>query len=135
MKKLKIRQIVKFKKKTGYINIEITRTSIFEVYSQFYAKNKNMNRYLTLNIVFGKLSDLTCKEVEERFKNVEGIHWIEKSKLRDFINIKTNYFVCDLIDKGKHAYTDDGKIINSANLDGFNRENARLQAKDIIKHF
>lgn len=123
------------KEKTGYTDIQITYTSPFEVHSQFYAKNKNMNRYLTLNILFGKLISLNQKEVEARFKNVEEVNWIETSKLRDFINIKTNHFVCDLIHKGEHAYTGNGKIINSNNLDGFDRESGKVQAKEIIKHF
>ena len=123
------------KEKTGYTDINITYTSPFEVHSQFYAKNKNMNRYLILNIIFGKLNSLLQEEIEERFKNVEEICWVETNKLREFVNIKTNFFVCDLILKGEHAYTGNGKIINSNNLDGFNRESGRVKAKEIISHF
>ena len=43
------------KEETGYIDIKINRKSIFELHNHFYAAYKGVNRYATLNVIFGIL--------------------------------------------------------------------------------
>ena len=72
------------------------------------------------NKVFVTVGSVIHPMVEEHF-----IEWISKNKLRKFLTVKNNLFAVDILEKGAHAYEEDGLIINSNQLNGLSRLQAR----------
>lgn len=116
---------------TGYKNIQIDRVSNISLYNHFYAGYKGVNRYAVLDVVFGTLLDdeSVCLSEEESEKHI--VKWIPKEELSNFININNNIYVLNELMDGNKAYIkEEGKMINSYEL---NRKDI-LEAREIVKN-
>lgn len=116
---------------TGYKNIKITRTSIFELHNHFYADYKNVNRYAQLYVVFAKLENDDREKLSYEEEQKHEVLWVKKNKLKTFLSVASNLFVEKNLLKEDLPYTGDGILVNSADLNGL----TRMQAKQkIFKH-
>lgn len=106
------------KEETGYTDVTFTHQSPFKLINHFYAEYKNVNRYATLNVVFGKLNSQENIGIDESESAKHEVKWIKKDELKDFISINNNKYAVDMILNGEHAFTENGIMINSQNLDG-----------------
>ena len=70
------------KEETGYIDIKINRKSIFELHNHFYAAYKGVNRYATLNVIFGILKSKKRERVSEDEFNKQKAVWVKKENLK-----------------------------------------------------
>ncbi len=117
---------------TGYTDLTVDSVYPIMLLNHFYADYKGVNRHATLHIVFGHLSSdrhvaLTAKE-----SNEHAVKWVAQRDLRNFLTVKNNLFAVDIIEHGPHAYTGDGLIVNSGELDGLSRAAAREVVAKIL---
>lgn len=118
------------KEETGYIDAVIEKISDISIYNHFYAGYKGVNRYATLDILFGKLLSEKRVEMSEEENNKHTVKWISKEDLKDFLNIDNNIYVLDELYNGSKAYEiEEGKMINSFELDRLDV----LEARSIMK--
>ncbi len=110
--------IRKVKEETGYIDIKINRKSIFELHNHFYAAYKGVNRYATLNVIFGILKSKKRERVSEDEFNKQKAVWVKKENLKNFLTVNNNVFVNEYLLDGDCAYEGDGIMINSGKLNG-----------------
>lgn len=113
------------KEETGYTDIEITYKSPIKLINHFYAGYKGVNRYATLDIVFGKLSTDNNIGISDNESKKHVVKWIDKNELIEFISVDNNKYALDILLNGDKAYTQDGIIINSNNLNDMTSEKAR----------
>lgn len=106
------------KEETGYIDIKINRKSIFELHNHFYAAYKGVNRYATLNVIFGILKSKKRERVSEDEFNKQKAVWMKKENLKNFLTVNNNVFVNEYLLDGDCAYEGDGIMINSGKLNG-----------------
>ena len=106
------------KEETGYIDIKINRKSIFELHNHFYAAYKGVNRYATLNVIFGILKSKKRERVSEDEFNKQKAVWVKKENLKNFLTVNNNVFVNEYLLDGDCAYEGDGIMINSGKLNG-----------------
>ena len=106
------------KEETGYIDIKINRKSILELHNHFYAEYKGVNRYATLNVIFGILKSKKRERVSEDEFNKQKAVWVKKENLKNFLTVNNNVFVNEYLLDGDCAYEGDGIMINSGKLNG-----------------
>ena len=106
------------KEETGYIDIKINRKSILELHNHFYAAYKGVNRYATLNVIFGILKSKKRERVSEDEFNKQKAVWVKKENLKNFLTVNNNVFVNEYLLDGDCAYEGDGIMINSGKLNG-----------------
>lgn len=110
---------------TGYYDIKITRTSIFTLHNHFYAEYKGVNRYAHLNVVFGELLSEKQHKLSDKELSKQTYLWLTKEELKEFLSVKNNIFIYEnLLEKDK-AFEDDGIMINSYELNGKYRNDAK----------
>ena len=111
---------------TGYIDIKITRTSIFTLHNHFYAEYKGVNRYAHLSVVFGELiTNFQCKPSDDEIKKQTPL-WLSYEELKTFLNIKNNIFIYENLLEEDSAFEGDGIMINSFNFNGMQRYEVKL---------
>ena len=106
------------KEETGYIDIKINRKSILELHNHLYAAYKGVNRYATLNVIFGILKSKKRERVSEDEFNKQKAVWVKKENLKNFLTVNNNVFVNEYLLDGDCAYEGDGIMINSGKLNG-----------------
>ena len=106
------------KEETGYIDIKINRKSILELHNHFYAAYKGVNRYATLNVIFGILKSKKRERVSEDEFNKQKAVWVKKENLKNFLTVNNNVFVNEYLLDGDCVYEGDGIMINSGKLNG-----------------
>jgi len=125
-----VREVVE---ETGYKNVVIDNTCPIVMHNHFYADYKGVNRYAYLSIVFGHLIDEEREERAEEEKRKCSVLWVKKEDLLDFLTVKNNIFACKILLNGLTAFEEDGKLTNSYELDGLNREQAKAKINEIWK--
>lgn len=106
------------KEETGYNDILIEYTSPIQLINHFYAGYKGVNRYATLDIVFGKLKTENNIGVREEDKSKHMVKWINKEDLKEFLTVNNNMYALDIILNGEKAFTGEGIMINSKDFNG-----------------
>lgn len=115
---------------TGYKNIEIDRVSNVSLYNHFYAGYKGVNRYAVLDVVFGSLVNEEKEALSDEENKKHVVKWIPKDELKNFLNINNNIYVLnELIDENKAYTKEQGKMINSYEL---NKRDV-MEAREIVK--
>lgn len=77
-----------------------------------------MNRYATLNVIFGILKSKKRERVSEDEFNKQKAVWVKKENLKNFLTVNNNVFVNEYLLDGDCAYEGDGIMINSGKLNG-----------------
>lgn len=113
------------KEETGYTDIEVTYKSPIKLINHFYAGYKGVNRYATLDIVFGQLKTENNIGISDNEAKKHEVKWIDKDKLIEFISVDNNKYALDILLNGDKPYTKDGIVINSDNLNDMPSEKAR----------
>lgn len=119
--------IREIKEETGYTDVLIENQSDFKLINHFYAGYKGVNRYATLDIIFGTLKSETNIGIVPEENEKHTVKWIPKDDLKNFISVNNNQFVVDMILNGETAYIGDGIMINSNELNGMTRDMARQE--------
>lgn len=123
------------KEETGYIDVDIIYHSPFILINHFYAGYKGINRYATLDILFGKLNSDENIGISEVENEKHGVKWIPKDELLNFISVNNNKFALNILLNGEKAYTGEGIMINSDKFNGMNSKEARnIIIQEILKN-
>ncbi len=113
------------KEETGYQDIKSVTSVGFENHANYYAGHKDVNRYGKYKSFLVTLK--SGKRVEPKQEDVahhEG-KWIPRKDVADFLNLPNNTYVWDIYSNGNRAHTGQGVLVNSAEFDGLDSENAR----------
>ena len=113
------------KEETGYDDVLVEYVSPIKLINHFYAGYKGVNRYATLNMVFGKLNSESNIGISDEDKAKHVVKWIKKEELKDFLTVNNNIYALDILLNGDTAYTKDGIMINSDRLNDMKSEDAR----------
>ena len=117
--------IREIKEETGYVDIKINRTSIFQLHNHFYAAYKGVNRYAYLYVVIGSLNSEERKNISDEELAKQKTVWIKREDLKDFLSVNNNLFVNDYLLDKDCAYEGDGVMINSGKFNGRLRSEGR----------
>lgn len=118
------------KEETGYADIRINYRSPITLINHFYAGYKGINRYATLDIIFGTLKSEENIGISEQENKKHVVKWIKKEDLKDFISVNNNKYALDILLNGDRAFTGEGIVINSN--DEINNLNS-IKARKIIE--
>ncbi len=118
---------------TGYTDVHIDHVYHIMLLNHFYADYKGINRHATLHIVFGHLHSTQCQPLSAKEATEHTVKWIDLDDLPNFISVKNNQFVVDLLQHGEQAYTGDGLMVNSEELNGLPRQVARQRMQAILQ--
>lgn len=108
---------------TGFTDFEIIGNSIVTLYGHGYRHNKNKNQITKSNFYHIKLTSLNQKpsEIDEGKHTIE---WLEIDELTKQMNWD-NHFHAFTIMKNGGCHTEVGKLINSAEFNGMDSEEAK----------
>ena len=106
------------KEETGYVDVEIDRTSIFQIHNHFYAEYKGVNRYAHLYVVFGHLKSTKKEKLTNEEEYKQRTVWVNEKDLESYLTIDFNKFIFKFLHDGDRAFEGDGMMINSAEFDG-----------------
>lgn len=120
------------KEETGYIDVKIIHRSPFQLINHFYAGYKGVNRYATLDILFGKINSDKNIGLSESENNKHVVKWIPKEKLSEFITVNNNKFALDILLNGEKAYEGKGIMINSDKFNGMMSEKAKKEIEKFL---
>lgn len=120
------------KEETGYTSVTVDNVYPIMLLNHFYADYKGVNRHATLHIVFCHLNDSKHETLIEKESSEHAVKWISKHDLRDFLSVKNNLFALDVIENGEDAYEGDGLMINSYELNGLKRIEAKKKALSFL---
>lgn len=122
------------REETGYTDVIIEKISDISIYNHFYAEYKGVNRFATLDILFGKLLTKAREQISEEENNKHIVKWINKEDLKSFLNIDNNLYVLEELYNGSKAYEkEEGNMINSFELDRLDIFEARKIAQGKIE--
>ncbi len=121
------------KEETGYTNVTVDNVYPIMLLNHFYADYKGVNRHATLHIVFCHLNDSKHETLIEKESSEHAVKWISKHDLRNFLSVKNNLFALDVIENGEDAYEGDGLMINSYELNGLKRIEAKKKGLILCK--
>ena len=120
------------KEETGYQDIKSVKRIGFETHANFFARHKDVNRYGRFKTYLIELkSDKFVKPNEEDVKNHTG-QWMEKSKIKNYLNLSNQNYIWDIYLNGEGAYTEMGKLISSGEFNGLNNEEAKIKIADSL---
>jgi len=118
------------KEETGYINFEIKKVLIKNLFCCGFRKTKNKNQKTDDTVFYIKLKD----EKQIKSEVDSGKHkivWAVPHEVKNMITWEHHKFMWDLFFSGERAYTDSGTLINSDKFSGMNSEKA---IEEITKH-
>ncbi len=114
---------------TGYTGAKFIKT-LGTVHSLFYQDVKQVNRHAHFNVVYLELQNGDKKEVAKEEQKLHEVHWIERNKVRDYINRKDLKIAWDMFSPN-FVFKDSGVLIDSGIFSGKNSEVAK---KEIIEY-
>ena len=120
------------REETGYLNLKYIGTSGLVVRGEYFAAHKNENRIAYSSAVLFELEneerEMISKEELEKHEPL----WLEPK------NINSDNFTCAELDlwfgwmeNGDQAYVGDGVLINSAEFDGMDNEEAKKKITEL----
>ena len=111
------------KEETGYLNFEIKKVLIDNLFCFGYRKSKNKNQKTNDVVFYIKLkNDKKIKSEIEDGKH-EAI-WVNKNEVQSKINWEHHRFMWNLFNNKESAYTSDGILINSNEFNGLDNKKA-----------
>ena len=120
---------------TGYTDVTIDSVYHIMLLNHFYADYKGVNRHATLHIVFGHLNSDERVPLSEKETAEHTVEWVELNDLPEYISVKNNQFVVDILQHGGQAYTGDGIMVNADKLNGLPRQAARQRAIEMLQPY
>lgn len=111
---------------TGYMNFKKVEKLGWQMETHFYAAHKDVNRQAFPQVFYIELENLEKKELSDEEAKKHTVVWVPRTDLQ-----KTFWPVSELgqiaahLERGPHAFTGSGKIINSGEFNGMDSETAK----------
>ncbi len=110
---------------TGFYNLKYIKTLPYQIFAEFYAHHKKVNRAVMTSVVYFKLENLEKNEVSEEEKNLHEVEWINLKDIGTLAPVSEIGHIVKWLKEGDTAYTDEGVLINSGENNGLSTEEAR----------
>lgn len=81
---------------TGYKDIRFIKELDCEAFDKFYAPHKNVNRFINTKCGVFQLINDEQVEISDKEKELHECVWVDKTHLRDSLNIEANKFFWDV---------------------------------------
>ena len=118
---------------TGYKNLKYIRTAPLGINTQFYHRQKKVNRWAHFQFVFFDLVDENRSEIAENESALHDVVWKSEDELKDFFTVFEGQYLSDLIKNGDSAFTDYGILIGSNEFSGLDSEIAKTKITEKLK--
>ena len=82
---------------TGYGDFGELRESPEVCYDNFYAAHKEVNRHITMHIVYGALKSLEREERSDEEKEIAEVMWIAAGELAEKLTQKAHKYIWGLV--------------------------------------
>jgi leucyl-tRNA synthetase len=119
------------KEETGYINVKFVK-EIGQCFGSGYAKHKGVNRLAFINALLFELVDEEKLNVSEEETSKHEIVWVDKKDVGAFININSQLYVWDLLDKTPTAFTSEGLLYFSGEFSKLSSDIARVKISEFV---
>jgi leucyl-tRNA synthetase len=118
---------------TGFSDIKSITSAGFDLYSQFFARHKDVNRSSKFRTFLVQLKSGKREETqEEHTKNHSG-EWIDKGQVAKYLNLENNKYLWNNFVSGGSAFTDYGVLINSGPFDGLESDEAKVHVTKALE--
>lgn len=114
------------REETGYKDFASVQKLGWQMESHFYAKHKDVNRQAFPQVFHIKLASLAKDELTDEEKAKHEVVWVPRSDVHtSFWPVSEKTEIIAHLERGPHAFTGTGKIINSGTFDGLDSEVAK----------
>lgn len=121
------------KEETGYKNFKfIKEIELSEIHSKFFADHKKINRYARARGVYFELIDSEQDEIECKEKDLHEIKWVEKDRVKEFMNFANWQYFWDLYVGNAKSFVGEGVLINSNNFSNLKSEEAKKKITEKV---
>ena len=110
---------------TGYLHMDYVKSLPYQIYAEFYANHKNVNRKVMTSVVYFKLKDLDQGKISDEEKSLHEIEWINLSDIGKLSPISEIEHIVKWLKEGDITYTGEGILINSGEYSGMSTTEAR----------
>lgn len=119
---------------TGYKNIRFVKKIHGEIHNNFFAAHKDENRYAFGECMLFELeNDAQDPTEDEHTKNHDAV-WVEKSKMRDFLNLANFKYAWEILEgRESPCFADYGVAINSDFLNDLSTKDASAKMIDWLE--
>jgi leucyl-tRNA synthetase len=115
---------------TGYTNVKHIK-SFGKVHTQFYHDVKKVNRFAHFRVVYIELGSGDQKEISAEEKALAELVWVDKNKVRDFVNRDDMKAAWDMA-TGQAFNTTEGLLIDSSEFTGMDSESAKVKITEKV---
>ncbi len=116
---------------TGFRHARFVRRIGDSISVQFYHVNKKVNRWAEFQGAYFELEDGEQYEVSKEERTIHDIEWVSREEVESFITPPDIKLIWQRYSTGNGAYTGPGILMNSAEFNGRNSDEARW---DIVAH-
>jgi leucyl-tRNA synthetase len=109
---------------TGYKNLKFVKQLPYQIFAEFYAAHKDVNRAVFANFVFFELENLEKDEVSAEEAALADVVWLPIKDIDGLKPVSELSHVIDWLQNGDHPYIGEGILMNSNGYDGQNSEEA-----------
>lgn len=118
------------KEETGYKNFRSIKKMPFQIFAEFYAAHKDVNRLVLSTTLLVELENEERDEISDEERATHDIEWISMDKVDSLTPVSELPFISEWLRRGDYAYEGEGFLINSGNFNDLDSETAK---KEITK--
>ncbi len=116
---------------TGYTNVKFIRELGGEQHNHFFAAHKDINRYgIGRGMLFELVDEARDTVSAEDTKNHTTV-WIDSDKMEGWLNLEAFKYMWQVYKSNSDCFIGNGILINSAEFDGLNSEEAKKKITDL----
>ena len=117
---------------TGYKNMEFVKRLPYQIFAEFYAAHKDVNRAVMTNVIHFKLKDLEQNIVEKNEQDLHEVVWRNFSEIGTFSPVSEIEHIVKWIKEGDTPFCGDGILIASGDFSGMSSEDARTKITKFV---
>lgn len=121
------------REETGYKNLKFIKSEPLAINTQFYHRVKRENRWAHFQFLHFELENEEKDEIDQKESQLHDILWKSKNELKDFFTVFEGQYIADLLQNGESAFTGHGILVNSAEFDGLESEEAKKKITEKLK--
>jgi leucyl-tRNA synthetase len=124
--------IREIKEETGFRNVKYVKRLPYQVFAEFYAAHKDVNRAVFTNVLFFELEDLEKDRIDDQELALHEVEWIPMKNIGTLSPVSEIDHIVNWIENGDHPYTGSGIIMKSGAFDGIDSEEAKKKIVESV---
>ncbi|HEY9480931.1 MAG TPA: class I tRNA ligase family protein, partial [Candidatus Paceibacterota bacterium] len=117
---------------TGYTAAKFVK-EFGRVHTQFWHDVKKCNRFAHFKVVYLELQSGDKKETDETEQALHDVVWVDRHKVRDFVNRDDMKAAWDMfVQGGNYCYTGDGILVDSGKFSGMPSDEAKKKITEAV---